>query len=602
MSEEFEVIYVIFPLNLEAHLFQVTLIVNKPDPQGIEFSLPAWIPGSYMIRDFAKSIVQVRASAGAHPLQVTKLDKQTWRCAPTPEPSITLIYEIYAWDLSVRSAHLDQTHGYFNGTSVFFKIHGKQDKPCLVDIMPPVILEYQDWKLATTLPVVDTKPSGFGVRRAENYDELIDHPVEMGRFETASFEACGVTHEIVVTGKHRGVDLERICRDLKPICEHQIGFFGEPAPFDRYQFQIMVVGNGYGGLEHRSSTSLICSRGDLPQVDEDKITDGYRSFLGLCCHEYFHSWNVKRIKPAVFTQYDLSQESPTRLLWLFEGVTSYYDDLILARSATITESSYLELLGQNITRVMRGSGRHKQTLPESSFDAWTKFYKQDENAANAIVSYYTKGALFALCLDLHIRQESKNLKSLDDVMKRLWKDHGQTGIGVPEDAPESLIQSATGIDVSGFFQTYLYSTIDLPAAELLNTLGLKLCHRAASSQKDMGGKPANADQIPKTSLACAVEKVEGGFRVTQVHDGGPAQVCGLAAGDILIAIDGLKVDADLEMQIGRFAPSTQVEIVAFRRDELMQFSCVLQPPPQTTFYIDIEQPQNDRRNTWLMAN
>ena len=396
--------YHIVPASPEAHLFEVELTVERPHPDGQLLSLPAWIPGSYMIRDFARNVVWLKAFCDDAPVGVSKVDKQTWRCAPCAG-ALTLRYQVYAWDLSVRSAHLDTTHGYFNGTSVFLAVHGQEQSPCAVEIAPPHGDTYKDWRVATTLALDGAALWGFGRYRADDYDALIDHPVEMGRFDIVEFEACGVPHAMTLTGHHRA-DQARLARDLQRICEYHIRLFGEPAPVQRYLFQVMITGDGYGGLEHRSSTSLLCSRDDLPRADQDEVSDGYRSFLGLCSHEYFHTWNVKRIKPAAFVPYDLSREAHTTLLWAFEGFTAYYDDLALARTGLISRSSYLELLGQTITRVLRGSGRLKQPVADSSFDTWTKFYKQDENAPNAIVSYYTKGSLVALTLDLLIRRGS----------------------------------------------------------------------------------------------------------------------------------------------------------------------------------------------------
>src|SRR5581483_4613820 len=333
-------------------------------------------------------------------------------------------------------AHLDTTHAFFNGPSVFLKVEGREDDPCEVEILPPKGARYRSWRVATAMRRKDAGPNGFGTYRADNYDELIDHPVEIGAFTLPAFRACGVPHGVALTGRHRA-DMDRLCRDLKVLCETQIRFFGEPAPMDRYLFLVTAVGEGYGGLEHRSSTALLCSRDDLPQKGVAEVTNGYRTFLGLASHEYFHTWNVKRIRPAAFSPYDLNRESYTTLLWAFEGITSYYDDLLLVRSGLITRDAYLELLGKAVTSVLRAPGRLKQTVEESSFDAWIKYYRQDENAPNAMVSYYVKGGLVALCLDLLIRSETQGRRSLDRVMRALWKRYGQKGVGIPEDGIES---------------------------------------------------------------------------------------------------------------------------------------------------------------------
>ena len=276
-------------------------------------SLPAWIPGSYMIRDFAKHVVTLAAESGGEPVRATKRDKQTWVLAPTDGP-VQVRYSVHAWDLSVRKAHLDATHGYFNGTSVFLQVDGTEDAPCEVVLVKPDGEAYADWRVATTPPRVSGEALEYGRFQAKDYDELIDCPVEMGTFMHARFEACGIPHEVALTGVF-DVDIDRLCADLTVICTEHLERMGIPSDLDRFLFQIMVVGNGYGGLEHRTSTSLICKRDDLPRPGDPEMSDGYRTLLTLSSHEYFHLWNVKRIKPARFTPFDLTQESPTTLLW-----------------------------------------------------------------------------------------------------------------------------------------------------------------------------------------------------------------------------------------------------------------------------------------------
>ncbi len=595
------ILYSVQPKNPAAHLFEVTCTVQNPAAEGQTFSLPAWIPGSYMIRDFAKNIVQIDAWAGNQAVELTKLDKQNWQCSPCNGP-LSLRYDVYAWDLSVRSAHLDQLHGFFNGTSLFLLPHGKETVPCIVDIRPPEKPVRGNWRVATTLPRKTAVPYQFGSYQAQNYHELIDHPVEMGDFTLATFEAGGVPHDIVITGRHHA-DTNRLCRDLEPICEQHIRFFGELPAMERYLFLITVTGDGYGGLEHRSSTALLCSRNDLPRRKTDEIDDGYRSFLGLCSHEYFHLWNIKRIKPSVFSPCDLSRENHTRQLWAFEGITSYYDDLALRRSGLISEQSYLELLGQTITRVLRGSGRFKQSVAESSFDAWTKFYRQDENAPNAIVSYYTKGALIALALDLTIRLHSDNSKSLDDVMKTLWERHGKTATGVPEGAIEKLAETIAGIELDGFFSNYLYGTEDLPLDQLLPRFGIKYTLRPADSDSDKGGKPSQYKR-PRIVLGAKFSNRNGAACISTVFDNGAAQQAGLAAGDLICAIDNLRVThANLEQQINNYAVGDTVTVHAFRHDELLRFEVTLQSaPPDScvlTLMEEVDSATRRRRTSWL---
>lgn len=577
--------YRIRPLRPQAHLFEVTLTVANPMPEGQAFSMPAWIPGSYMIRDFARHLVHVEASSQGETLPVAKVDKQTWQLPPCEGP-VQIHYQVYAWDLSVRGAHLDTTHGYFNGTCVFLAPMGHEDQPCEVEIEAPEGHAYAGWQVATGLQRLSGSELDFGRFRADNYDALIDHPVEMGPFDYASFDACGVQHWVVLAGRHHA-DMARLCRDLKPICEHHIRMFGEPAPMDRYVFMTLVTGNGYGGLEHRNSTSLMCARDDLPKRTDDpaKVREGYRNYLGLCSHEYFHTWNVKRIKPAAFTPFDLSQEVHTELLWAFEGITSYYDDLSLTRTGRISPQSYLELLGQTMTRVYRGQGRHRQTVTESSFDAWTRFYKQDENAPNAIVSYYTKGSLVALALDLTLRNLTGEKKSLDDLMRLLWERYGKTGEGVPEQGIQPLAEDIAGCDMSGFFEQALYSTEDLPLSEMLAERGVELHWRSAAGHGDNGGK-LGKDGIPNLGVRLSADPL--GARIAVAFEQGAAMAAGLSAGDIIIAVDGLQATAaNIDNLLANFLPGETVELHAFRRDELMTFQVKVSPSEPSTAYLTI---------------
>ncbi len=563
--------YAIRPYDLGLHLFEVTLTVTHPDPEGQRLSLPAWIPGSYMIREFARNIVQIRAESGGRKLRVTKTDKHTWQVARCSGP-LRVIYQVYAWDLSVRAAHLDQTHGFLNGTSVFLKVHGQEADPHVVDIQPPEGEAFKGWRVATALPELKARRHRFGTYIAQDYDELIDHPVEMGAFQLLSFEAHGVPHDMAITGRVPNLDADRLAADLKKICEAQIALF-EPAtkraPMARYVFLTMAVGEGYGGLEHRASTALLCSRDDLPVQGQTAMSDGYRGFLGLCSHEYFHTWNVKRIKPAVFAPYDLTQENYTPLLWLFEGFTSYYDDLVLVRAGLIDHTTYVGLLAKTINGVLRGSGRLKQSVAESSFDAWTKYYRQDENASNAIVSYYTKGSLVALLLDLTIRRETRGTRSLDDVMRTLWRRYGRDfyapgkGVGVTEADVEALFDEVTGLTLKPLFDLAVRGTRDLPLAEAFAAVGIAL---------------EDGQQGAKLALDVRTKKNGADCQLAAVHEGGPAHRAGLSAGDTLVAVDGLRVTAsNLDTLLQRYRRGSAVTVHAFRRDELMTFRVVLQP-------------------------
>jgi len=588
--------YHISSLDPATHYFDIKLLVEHPDPAGQCLRMPNWIPGSYMIRDFAKNIVTLSARSGDARIAIMQLDKSNWRLEPC-SGALTIEYQVYAWDLSVRGAHLDQTHGYYNGTSVFFEVIGQSHQPCEVLIEKPSAHYCGDWKLATSLASKEADAFDFGLYAAGDYDELIDHPVEMGNFKQVRFEACGIPHDVILTGRFV-CDEARLKMDLSKICEHHIRFFGEPAPMDYYQFQVMVVGAGYGGLEHRSSTSLMCGRDSLPQPGQTEVSEAYRDFLGLCSHEYFHTWNVKRIKPEVYQPYDLQQEVYTELLWAFEGITSYYDDLALVRCGLIEEACYLELLSQTVTRVLRGKGSTRQSAAESSFNTWTKFYKQDENAQNAIVSYYAKGCLIALCIDLKMRQLSQSEYSLDDVMQQLWQSWKEGGAGVDNNTIQDLVCAIVGSDLNDFMHSLIYSSDELPLQDLLASVGVVINFRPASNQKDKGGKK-NEGPLPEVDFGAFVEEKNGGLHLLRVSEGCSAQAAGLSANDQIIAVNDLKLTlAQLEAKLSLAAVGEQWKIHAFRRDELMEFEMSLQAAKNDTVVLTPGE-QDQRRQAWL---
>jgi predicted metalloprotease with PDZ domain len=591
--------YTIIPVRPEAHLYRVSCTVDDPDPSGQQFAMPAWVPGSYMIRDFARHIVSIRAASRNRAVALEKLDKHSWRAQPV-DGSLTVSLEVYAWDLSVRGAHLDTRRGFFNGACVFLRVLGQESAPCELEILRPMGARYRNWRVATAMPRKGARPYGFGTYVTGDYDELIDHPVEMGEFSLARFRACGVPHDIVITGRHRA-DLARLQRDLKRLCEHHIRFIGEPAPMKRYVFLVTAVGEGYGGLEHRASTALLCSRDDLPREGETEVTERYRTFLGLASHEYFHTWNVKRIKPAAFAPYELDRENYTRLLWAFEGITSYYDDLALVRCGLIEKKDYLELLGRSITTHLRTPGRTIQSLAESSFDAWIKYYRQDENSPNAAVSYYVKGSLAALCLDLLVRDKTRGRKSLDDIMRALWRRHGLTGAGVEEDGIERLAAEVTGLELERYFDEWLRSTRELPLKALLATHGVAMELRPPESPQDKGGRPARSKSAAGLAmLGIRARAHDDDTAVTHVLEGGAAQGAGIAAGDVIVAVDGLRPgQAGLDAALAKRRPGERVVIHAFRRDELMTFDVQLRRAEADTCVLAESAGGKRLRERWL---
>lgn len=590
-----------------AHLIDVSLTISDPASAGQILRLPNWIPGSYMIRDFSKNIVSLTATCKGQPVSLEKLSKSSWR-ADANLDELRVDYTVYAWDLSVRAAHVDQTHAFFNGTSVFLSVDGQEQSTHNVVIERPLNDTVSLFELSTTLGPIDVDAAGFGAYAAPDYDDLIDHPIEIGAFKRLEFLACGVKHEVVLTGDCF-FDEQRVVDDLTRICEYQITFFGASAPVDHYVFMVMVVDAGYGGLEHRASTALMITRDNLPVVGQEKISDEYLDFLGLCSHEYFHTWNVKRIKPAQFVPFDLSAESYTQLLWFFEGMTSYYDDLVLVRAGLIDTETYLGLLSKTLTRVQRGQGRLSQTLSDSSFDAWHKFYKQDENAPNAIVSYYAKGALLALCLDALLREKSDARLSLDTLMRVLWMRWLKTGEGLAEDEPQRLAASLLDENLDDFFHKALYSTDELPIEKALSYLGVSLdwCQRLSGS--DVGGVRKGyaqqgddvatpGEQSDRPWFGANFVEAAGGVRIAQVMKGGPAAAAGLSAGDMVIAMNDLAVSKDsIDSHLMRYASQGAMPVHYFRYGRLRVAYLPVRSAPCDTAVLSVKQQSSVNR--WL---
>ena len=526
------------------HLIHVTLRFVA-DPTQV-LSLPTWIPGSYLIREFSKHIESVRAyDEEGRLLEIQKFEKNKWRLFNTDHELITVEYDVYAYDLSVRGAYVDQNRLYVNPACACLGLEGQEDKAVEVELFLPDELKH--FQLATGMASKSLVKGRFTLK-AKNYAELIDAPFELAEQTRFGFEANGIPHEFVVSGKH-AMNAARMQQDIEKICATEISMFGS-APFLNYTFMTMATANSYGGLEHPNSTSLISPREDLPKANEpEEPSEDYQRFLGLCSHEYFHSWLVKFIRPENFVNYDLNKEGYTSLLWIFEGFTSYYDDLILLRSGVISQASYIKLLKTQIDRYLQNPGRFVQSVSESSFDAWVKFYRQDENSNNAGTSYYNKGCLVALCLDLGLRLRGS---SLDALMCKLY-ENAQKGIQVHERTIVELCNELTGDNWIEQINHLINTTDELPLDQLFPEFGLSY------SLKNDKSLPLGLK---------LVDKPEGVLVQSARRDGAAAQA-GLSAHDVIIAIDGLKATVKLVEKYAKQEGS--YSILAFRRDELMSF-------------------------------
>jgi predicted metalloprotease with PDZ domain len=530
-----------------AHRFLVTLTISQPAVE-TRVSLPVWIPGSYLVREFARHLNDLQAEQGGKPCSVEQLDKASWLVRTPAEGakgSLVLRYEVYANDTSVRAAFLDSRRGFFNGTSVCLRVEGRADTPHRLSLtcLP------RGWQVATALPPLPGKYR----HEAADYDELVDHPVELGTFWRGKFEVRGVVHELVVAGHHPKADLPRLLKDTQAICEAEITFWHgrRKPPFGRYVFMLNVVEDGYGGLEHRASTALICSRKDLPEVgdkpDIDARSEGYTTLLGLISHEYFHTWNVKRLKPREFAPYDYSGENYTRMLWFFEGFTSYYDDLLLLRAGLLSPAAYVKLLTKPVNQVLATPGRQHQSVAQASMDAWIRYYRMDENTANSTVSYYTKGSLVALCLDLSLRlcapvaspavrgkAVADRQPSLDGVMARLWAlqrpieeaDVAQALSDEAGGAPPPLAGVATASNWQAWLQHLVHGTDELPLTALLKPFGVAWTDKPPSLTQQWGLRTSDK---------------AGALVIGAVMRGSPAEAAGLSAGDEVLALNQWRV-------------------------------------------------------------
>jgi predicted metalloprotease with PDZ domain len=588
-------------LDLNRHLLEITCRVDAPRSSE-RIRLPSWIPGSYLLREFARHVVSIEATSGERDVILEKVDHSSW-VVEGARDELVILMQVCALDLSVRGACLDNDRGFFNGTSVFLSVEGRASEPVALNLERPADSRCTSWRVATAMRAVGVDARGFGRYVADSYDELIDHPVEISDHACIEFTAGGVPHALIIAGRHE-TDPERLGTDLCQLCEAHIAFFGEPPPFDRYVFLGLAVDNGYGGLEHSASSSLVFSASDLPKPGEVGVPRDYQRFLGLCSHEYFHAWNVKRLRPAAFMPYRLDERSFTHQLWIFEGITTYYQDLMLLRAGLIGCEAYFNRLAQILTRVFRAPGRRYQSLAESSFDAWDKLYKPEPYSQNATISYYSKGALVALALDLTVRKATSSAVSLDTIMLELWKSYGRNGKGLPEGEFERVAAELAGIDLTGFFDAAVRGTEDLDLGDLLESFGVELAMRPTLGPMDNGGKIDLAVPDGLLGLGATWRDNSSGLELTSVHEGGPVENAGLCAGDLVVAIDGRRVKAaNIARRLARLEAGEGVPLAYFRRDELRLAIIELAPAPLDTCELslrsDVQTNVRERRERWL---
>jgi predicted metalloprotease with PDZ domain len=577
--------------DLHAHLFRVTLRIGKPQPTQ-RVSLPVWIPGSYLVREFSRNLQHLQAKQGRKAAALTQVDKCTWDVTCDPRRPLEFTYQVYALDNSVRSAWLDPARGFFNGTSLFLRVHGQEALPHGLELVGH--RNCRSWQVATGLEGVKTDTRGFGHYLARDYDTLVDCPVEMGTFWSGGFTLHGVAHRLVVAGATALFDGNKLLADTRRICEAALRLWhaapgtarlAQRPPHKTYLFMLNAVDDGYGGLEHRNSTALICARKDLPRLHDTASSltaprqqEGYNTLLGLISHEYFHTWNIKRLRPAEFTSYDYAHENYTGLLWFFEGFTSYYDDLLLRRAGLLDDAAYLRSLTKTLNQVLQTPGRLVQSVAQASFDAWVKYYRQDENTPNATVSYYSKGAAVALCLDLGLR--SHGLTTLDAAMRALWLRTR----GGPMSEPDlyAVLQELSGRSWAGEIAAWVHGTAELPLQAALEAHGVKVID-----------EPAQMAQ----ALGIRVSESGGGIQIKAVLRGGAAEQAGFASGDEWLGIECSAAGKRSAWRLLRLdelaqyvAPGSAVTALVARDRRLLQLS-LLVPKAATTWRLAVRDSQ-----------
>lgn len=567
------------------HLFEVELrIKRKPGalPKQELLIMPVWTPGSYMIREFARHVQDFSASdVTGKPLPWEKTDKNSWRVETGGLAEWHVSYRVYANELSVRTNELNTDHAFWNNAALLMYPDGLLNAPSVLRVLAP-----EPWRVATGLPAVPGQKNAF---RAENFDVLYDSPVEASNFKTIPFEVKGVPHRVVIDGVGN-YDPERMRTDIKKIVEAEIEIMGGEVPYRDYTFILHLREYSGGALEHLNSTAINSPRFTF------KSEASYRGFLDAVAHEFFHLWNVKRIRPDALGPFDYTKENYTKLLWVAEGVTSYYATIILRRAGLISDTEFLASAASAFQGLQNRPGRLVMSAEDASFDAWIKYYRQDENSANSQIDYYDKGAILGLLLDLEIRKQSKAAKSLDDVMRALYRDFFKKDRNYTPEDFEKLSTTAAGTSLETFFAKYVRGREELDYNSALAAAGLRL------ETTDPLGKPAE-----KAWLGADLADENGRLMVKRVYAGSPAYEQGLNAGDQILALNNMRADkAFVEARIDEKRPGDPISLTIFRFDDLSTLLIRLGGHIDAPYrIIAIDNPSEEQKRiykSWLGAS
>lgn len=595
--------YLVDLTNAHTQTIDITMILRggpslwaEQSPNALDVAMPIWRPGKYVVMDLAGGIQSIHAKAHApgagnrdhfvRDLPMRKLDRATWRIdttgiADTAEVHVT--YRLYCNSLADRTRHVDATHAFLSGSAVFLYNQKTRHMPLRVTLTMP-----DDWKIATGLKPAPALVNGRRALIAPDYDVLVDSPIEVGQIEILTFESAGKPHEIAIWAQGGGgpsYDPQRLKKDFKLIVDECIAMFGD-TPYDRYAFLVHVVPGGGGGTEHLNSTIMQTN----PAVFDSARS--YRGFLGLTAHEFYHTWNVKQLRPRGLVPYDYQRENYTELLWVAEGTTSYYDDLILARTGQMKESDYLGVLAGMAGGYLDNPGRHVQSLEMSSFDSWIKFNKAAPDHASTTVNFYSVGALASFVLDTELMRATDNRVDLDDLMRALYERYPLSAGGFTTEHMIAVARELTGHDFAPWFGAHIAGTQEMDVHAALELIGLELVREP--SKPDTGAARPIVERTERPYVGIRVRDSGGLAQVTTVLTDGPAFNAGVIVNDEIVAVNGVRVRAsDFDARIARLDPGAEVRLTLLRRDELMEITFNATPRPEGSWKITKRKEQSD---------
>jgi predicted metalloprotease with PDZ domain len=581
------------------HLFEVEVRIRHDAtyaPREETLMMPVWQPGSYMIREFERHVQDFTASDSmGHPLAWEKTNKNSWRVTSAGAREWRATYRVYANELSVRTSELNSDHAFWNNTNLLMYLDAHLKYPATLKVNPPAA-----WKVATGLPPVPGQANTF---RADDFDVLYDSPVEASDFKVLSFAVRGVPHRIVIDGEGN-YDPERMRLDVQKIVETEVALMGGEIPYHDYTFILHVRSNAGGGLEHLNSTALGYPRygfkiaatpgatSAAPFATQQPERD-YAGFLSLVAHEFFHLWNVKRIRPDALGPFDYTKENYTKMLWVAEGITDYYADLAVRRAGLVTDKDFLSAKAKAIQDLQETPGRLVQSAEEASFDSWIKYYRQDENSVNSQISYYDKGGILGLLLDLEIRKRSAGAKSLDDVMRYLYDEFSKKNRNYGPQDFQRACELMAGASLDQFFSRYVRGKEELDYDSALNAAGLRL--------NTSGDEDGPDQQVRPAYFGADLTQLGERLMVTKVYAGSPAYEQGLNAGDQIVALDNMR--ATKEFLLARLAekkPGDTARLAVFRFDDLRVFDIKLGTRNGGKYrIIPVAQSTDEQRRVYL---